>query len=189
MTNDSAVLAQQLAKVALGDRAALQRVYEMSSAHLFGVASRILNRRDMAEDVLQDAFISVWQNAVSYRASTSQPMTWLISIVRNKALDVLRSAPMRRETALPQNENGEALEIEDKQAAPLDLLMTAADALDIRVCLESLEAKQRQSLALAYYHGFSHSEVAGQMQAPLGTVKAWVRRGLERLKRCMENKA
>ena len=185
---DSEALAQQLARVALGDKVAFRRVYEMTSTHLFGIALRILNRRDAAEDVLQDAFVSVWHHAGIYNASTSQPMTWLISIVRNKALDVVRSAPVRRETALLQNEVGDYRDIADERPNPLELLMQATQSLAIQDCMESLDAAQRQSLALAYYHGLSHSEVAEQIHAPLGTVKSWVRRGLERLKHCMESR-
>lgn len=185
---DSEALAQQLARVAVGDKAAFRRVYEMSSRHLFGVALRILNRRDAAEDVLQDAFVSVWHHARSYNPMTSQPMTWLISIVRNKALDVLRSAPFRRETALSQNDEGGYCDLEDERPDPLELLIRATQSMAIKDCMESLDVAQRQSLALAYYHGFSHGEVAEQVKAPLGTVKSWVRRGLERLKQCMESR-
>jgi len=184
-TDQSRELQAQLARVALGDKAAFARVYQMTSAHLFGVAFRILNRRDAAEDVLQDAFVSVWQQAGNYQAATSQPMTWLISIVRNKSLDVVRSAAVRRETEMPVDEDGQEMEIEDDRPSPLGLLEQAADALGIRRCLEVLDASHRQCLALAYYHGMSHSEVAEHINAPLGSVKAWVRRGLERLKKCL----
>ncbi len=183
-----AELQAQLARVALGDRAAFERVYQMTSSHLFGVALRILNRQDAAEDVLQDAFVNVWHHAGSYQATAGQPMTWLISIVRNKALDMLRSAAARHETEMPLNEEGEELDVQDERPNPLGLLMQAADALAIRACLEALDAAHRQSLALAYYHGLSHSEVAAQMSAPLGSVKAWVRRGLERLKKCVDGR-
>lgn len=185
---DSEALAQQLAKVALGDRAAFRRVYEMTSRHLFGVALRILNRRDIAEEVLQDAFVNVWHHASSYTAASSQPMTWLISVVRNKALDVVRSAPVRRETTLPTREERNDDNIKDERPDPLEMLTQASESMMIRDCMESLEAVQRQSLALAYYHGLSHTEVAEQLKAPLGTVKSWVRRGLDRLKRCLESK-
>lgn len=188
MAGSSSVLQQDIARVALGDRAAFARVYQATSAHLFGVALRILNRRDAAEDVLQEAFMSVWHHAGSYQSAASQPMTWLISIVRNKALDVVRSAAVRHETQLSTDEDGEAVDIEDERPNPLALLTQAADTLAIRGCMEALDASHRQSLALAYYHGMSHSEVADHMRAPLGSVKAWVRRGLDRLKKCLENR-
>jgi RNA polymerase sigma-70 factor (ECF subfamily) len=186
--SDSDTLRQNLARVALGDRAAFQRVYEATSAHLFGVALRILNRRDLAEDVLQEAFVNVWHHAGSYQAAASQPMTWLISIVRNKALDFLRAGQRHEADSLDtgDDEDSPAREVADERPNPMQLLEQATDALQIRGCMDGLDASHRQSLALAYYHGMSHSEVAEHMRAPLGSVKAWVRRGLERLKRCLE---
>jgi RNA polymerase sigma-70 factor (ECF subfamily) len=189
--SDSSALQQDLARVALGDRAAFQRVYRATSAHLFGVALRILNRRELAEDVLQEAFVNVWHHAGSYQAQASQPMTWLISIVRNKSLDHLRSG-VRHEAESLDSDDGDdspARQIADDRPEPAQLLLQAADNLQIRGCMEGLEANYRQSLALAYYHGMSHSEVAEHLRAPLGSVKAWVRRGLERLKRCLESAA
>jgi RNA polymerase sigma-70 factor, ECF subfamily len=183
----SSELAEQLARVALGDHAALRRVYEMSSSHLFGVALRILGRRDLSEEVMQDAFVNVWNHAGSYRAAQSQPMTWLISIVRNKALDVVRSAVIRRETEMPMDEDGEVRDIADERPQALELLTQAAQTMRIRECLAALDASPRQCLALAYYQGMSHAEVAEHMNAPLGTVKTWVRRGMERLKHCLGN--
>lgn len=184
-SDQSRELQAQLARVALGDKAAFARVYQMTSSHLFGIALRILNRRDAAEDVLQEAFVSVWHQAASYQAATSQPMTWLITIVRNKALDVVRSAAARRETEMPVDEEGQAMDVADDRPNPLSLLEQAADALGIRRCMAALDAAHRQCLALAYYHGMSHSEVAEHVNAPLGSVKAWIRRGLERLKTCL----
>ena len=179
-------LSALLARVALGDRSAFARVYELTSAHLFGVALRILNRQELAEDVLQDAFVNVWNNAGSYSAAVAQPMTWLISIVRNKALDHLRSQQRHKAESLTAGDDeDDEMQIEDDRPDPLGLLTQAADALRIRDCLDTLDASHRQSLALCYYHGMSHSEAAEHLDAPLGTVKAWVRRGLERLKKCL----
>jgi RNA polymerase sigma-70 factor (ECF subfamily) len=185
---DSASLQQDLSRVSLGDRAAFQRVYRATSAHLFGVAVRILNRRDLAEDALQEAFVNVWHNAGSYQAATSQPMTWLIAIVRNKALDHLRAQQRHTADSIDETDEdgGTTIEIADERPNPMQLLVQATEGLRIRGCMEKLDASHRQSLALAYYHGMSHSEVAEQMRAPLGSVKAWVRRGLERLKKCLE---
>ena len=184
---DSAALQQDLSRTALGDRVAFQRVYRATSSHLFGVALRILNRRDLAEDALQEAFVNVWHNAASYQAAASQPMTWLIAIVRNKALDYLRSAQRHAADSLDESdEDGSTIDVVDDRPNPMQLLVQATEGLRIRACMDKLDASHRQSLALAYYHGLSHSEVAEQMRAPLGSVKAWVRRGLERLKKCLE---
>lgn len=190
MSDPSDLLREQLARVALGDRAAFRRVYDATSAHLFGVALRILNRRDLAEDVLQEAFVNVWHHAGSYQAAQSPPMTWLISIVRNRALDHLRAG--QRQVAASLDDAGadgdEARQVADERPDPMQLLLAAGDALAVRACLEAIDASQRQCLALAYYHGFSHSEVAEHLRAPLGSVKAWIRRGLERLKRCLDER-
>ena len=187
MVDASDLLRDHLARVALGDRAAMRKVYDATSAHLFGVALRILNRRDLAEDALQEAFVNVWHHAGSYRASQAEPMTWLISIVRNKALDHLRAGQRHAAESIDAaGDDHEARQIPDERPDPIQLLMAAGDALSIRACLETIEASQRQCLALAYYHGYSHTEVAEHLRAPLGSVKAWIRRGLERLRKCLD---
>ncbi len=186
MTNPSDRLGHDLSRVALGDRAALRRVYDATQAHLFGVALRILGRRELAEDVLQEAFVNVWQHAGAYQAAQGQPMTWLISIVRNKALDHLRITQRHIAASLDEGEGEELAELADERPTPMQLLMSAADQLAVRACMEAIEASPRQSLALAFYHGYSHSEVAAHLGAPLGSVKAWIRRGLERLKKCLD---
>jgi RNA polymerase sigma-70 factor, ECF subfamily len=187
-TDASIELGALLARVALGDRRAFQRVYALTSAHLFGVAVRILNRRELADDVMQEAFINIWHNAGSYSSTVAQPMTWLISIVRNKALDHLRSGQRHTADSLDNEDDGNDRQLQDERPDPLGLLTQALDAAHIRGCMATLDASHRQSLALAYYHGLSHAEVAERINAPLGTVKAWVRRGLERLKNCLNER-
>lgn len=186
---EAAALQDLLARVALGDREAFRRLYDATSASLFGVALRIVNRRDRAEEVLQDAFVSAWHRASSYQAQLAQPMTWLTAIVRNRALDELRSEARRRTESLDDAETGETREIEDDRPNPLGLLEQAADALAIRDCLDAIEGPQRQCLALAYYHGLTHSELSAHLGAPLGSVKVWLRRGLDKLKRCLDRLA
>ena len=154
---DTVELQRLLSRVALGDHKAFRALYDATSPSLFGVAIRILNRRDRAEEVIQDAFVNVWQRAASYSDAASQPMTWLTAIVRNRALDALRSESTR-----------------------------PVDEVRIRDCLGDIQGPQRQCLALVYYHGLSHSEVAARLAAPIGSVKVWIRRGLERLKRCLD---
>jgi RNA polymerase sigma-70 factor, ECF subfamily len=182
---DPAELQQLLARTALGDRAAFRRLYEATAPRLLGVALRLLNRRDHAEDVLQEAFVSVWHQAGSYTAAASAPMTWLTAIVRNRALDLLRGETRHPTETLDESEDGTHRQLPDDRPSPLGLLEQAADALHIRGCMEDIEGPQKQCLALAYYHGLSHSELAEHLGSPIGSVKVWLRRGLERLRRCL----
>jgi RNA polymerase sigma-70 factor, ECF subfamily len=177
-------LQELLAATARGDHDAFAQVHERTHAHLLGVALRILGRHACAEDALQEAFVSIWRNAGTYRPNVNgqdiQPMTWLITIVRNKALDSLRSRSRRGETELDEQAHDE----HGGAAAPsaLDLFGAATEALSLHACLGALDGTHRQSLALAYLQGLTHSEVASQMGAPLGSVKSWIRRGMDKLR-------
>ena len=185
--NDSAALDGLLARVGLGDRAAFQQLYSATSSRLFAVALRILGRRDLAEDVLKDAFVNVWHHAARYAAERSQAMTWLTSMVRNRALDLVRSPSYRSEhVQIGDSEEDPVMAIADDRPGPLALLLEAGDRLRLRGCLDALDSAQQKSIALAYYDGLSHTELARALGAPLGTVKAWVRRGLEKLRKCLE---
>jgi RNA polymerase sigma-70 factor (ECF subfamily) len=174
-----------LAQTALGDRRAFRRLYDATAPSLLGVALRILKRRDRAEDVLQEAFVNVWHNAGRYSAAASQPLTWLTAIVRNKALDMLRGEARHATDAL-DDESGETRDVEDEQPNPLGLLEEAVDRMRVRDCLAEIKGPQRQCLALAYYNGLTHAQLAAHMGAPIGSVKVWIRRGLDRLKRCLD---
>ena len=178
-------LAALLPRVALGDRAAFERLYRATCAHLLGVAFRILNNRERAEEVLQEAFMNVWHGAGGFDASVAGPMTWLINVVRNKAIDALRSGRMERASASTFDEEALAVAADATQQ-PQALLERSLEKLRIAACMGELGASQRQALALAYYRGMVHTEIAQALGAPLGTVKAWVRRGLDKLKACLE---
>lgn len=181
----NADLAALLARVALRDRAAFEAVYRATSAHLLSVAFRILNCRERAEEVLQEAFMNVWHNAGSFNPSVATPMTWLINIVRNKAIDALRSGRAEREATVELDDTI-ANTVADAGATPLQLLERNLAKLRIDGCMAALPVAQRQALALAYYGGLVHTEIAEALGAPLGTAKAWVRRGLDRLRGCLE---
>jgi len=181
----SANLAELLARVAMRDAAAFERLYRSTSAHLLGVAYRICHRRERAEELLQEAFISVWHAAGSYNAAIASPMTWLINIVRNKAIDAIRSGATERASTEPLDEQAHAVP-DDVAREPQRLLDEALAASRIAACMQELSAVQRQALALAYYRGMVHTEIATALGAPLGTAKAWVRRGLDKLKSCLE---
>ncbi len=187
MAADPARLAALLGRVALADPKAFEELYRLTSPHLFAVALRIVRERGAAEELLQDAYVSVWHHAGSYAAERAQPMTWLTAIVRNRCLDHVRkreldTVSMSRE---PEDEAPE-LDLPDGGPGPAELLVAGAEAHAIRDCLERLEGGSRQAIALAFFQGLSHGELARHLAQPLGTVKSWIRRGLERLKGCLE---
>jgi RNA polymerase sigma factor (sigma-70 family) len=179
----SARLMELLARTALADQSAFEQLYRMTSSHLYGVAMRILRESAAAEEVLQESFVNVWHHAGSYVAARSQPLTWLTSVVRNRCLDRLR----RRDVDTVNIDDEEhAMAIADRSPMPLELLLSGAEANAVRRCVETLDAGPKQAIALAFYQGLSHSELARHLKEPLGTVKSWVRRGLERLKACLD---
>ena len=187
-------LAQLLARSGLGDRAAFGRLYERSCGHLFAVVLRIQRDRALAEDLLQEVYVSVWKAAGSFDAARSQPLTWLTHIARHRAIDSLRRARTQPQMlSSSRDEDDERPDAADLMASdapgPLDLLGQASDARDLSQCMQHLSPPQRQSVALAFFDGLSHAEVAAQLQEPLGTVKSWVRRALASLKSCLERAA
>ena len=188
-------LAQHLSRAALGDRAAFKRLYEQTSGHLFAVLLRIQRDRTIAEDLLQEVYVNAWRAAGSFDASQAQPLTWLTHIARNKAIDSLRRAQAqpRLESVHADDDENERPDLDQRMAddgpGPAELLERASDARQLTHCMESLSAQQRQSVALAFFDGLSHAEVAEQLRQPLGTVKSWVRRALLSLKTCLERAA
>ncbi|MEO7057895.1 MAG: sigma-70 family RNA polymerase sigma factor [Caldimonas sp.] len=187
-------LSRLLARSSLGDRVAFATLYERTSPHLFAVVLRINRDKAQAEDILQEVYVNVWRAASSFDAAQSQPLTWLTSIARNRAIDSLRRvATQPKLRSLGPAGDGSDREdesvydtIADSAPGPLDLLSRAADARSLAVCMDRLSALQRQSVALAFYQGLSHAEVAEQLRQPLGTVKSWVRRALMTLKSCLQ---
>ncbi|WP_431103724.1 sigma-70 family RNA polymerase sigma factor [Roseateles noduli] len=175
-----------MARVALRDRAAFERLYRATSAHLFSIALRVLRDEGRADEVLQEAYVSVWQKAASYQSDAATPMTWMINIVRNRAIDALRAG--RNERASTVELNDEAMDVAaDAAGDPHVLFDQSLVKARIDDCMLGLPPAQRQALALAYYRGMVHTEIAEMLHSPLGTVKSWVRRGLEQLKSCLDN--
>ena len=173
-------LAALMARAAMRDRKAFAELYEATRSKLFAVSLRIVRERPLAEEVLQDSFVAIWNHAGDYAQAKSAPLTWMTAIVRNRSLDVVR-----RTRELADVDDTLAAALVDESAAPGPEAQARAAAHSLRRCLEELDAEQRQSIALAFFHGLSHSELALHLRKPLGTVKTHVRRGLMRLRDCL----
>jgi RNA polymerase sigma-70 factor (ECF subfamily) len=174
-----------LAACALNDRKAFSRLYSLTSAKLYGAVLRILVREDWAQDCLQEAYIKVWNNAGNYRAHLAAPLTWMSAIARNQALDLLR----KRKRELMESDDKGFPEQVDANPLPLDGLSQSEDGKRLQACLQLLKEKQRQVIALAYFKGLTHDELAAYTETPLGTIKTWIRRGLDQLRRCLDHDA
>lgn len=176
-----ALLSAALRRVAQGEQAALERVYEATSAKLFGICLRILNDRQEAEDVLQEVYLSVWRRAGSFEPARASPITWLATLARNRAIDRLRS--VRRAGVADRVES--ALDIADPDPGALAALEAGDDARRLAGCLGELEEKTSAAIRAAFFGGLSYSELADRSGVPLGTMKSWIRRGLMKLKDCL----
>jgi RNA polymerase sigma factor (sigma-70 family) len=175
-------LAAALARVAAGDRTALRIVYQDTSAKLFGVCLRILNDRSEAEDVLQDVYVTVWRKAGSFDPARASPITWLVAIARNRAIDRLRSSAASRRSEPIES----AEDVRDDAPAALDLVVAAEQQERLKACLGELEERHSAVIRSAFLDGVTYEQLAQRMEVPLGTMKSWIRRGLMKLRTCLE---
>lgn len=178
MTEPELAVETLIARTALGDRGAFQALYRATAARLFGLALLVVRRRDWAEDVMQEAFLAFWRRAGDFRPERGSGLGWMATIVRNRAIDRLRREP--RVAGEPDRE------APDPAPDALSRLVQSDEARRLAGCLGELDEQPRRVIALAFYEGLSHSELAARVGAPLGTVKSWIRRGLMRLKACFE---
>lgn len=174
-------LEQLLKGVADGDESAFAELYQATSAKLHAVALRILRSREMAEEVLQESYFRVWERARDYNPAIASPLTWLGTIVRNRALD-----EVRRRTARPAGDDSGLETIESEDEHPLDALERREDVERLLRCLEGLEAEKKEIVRLAYLDGMSREALAAKFGRPEGTIKTWLHRSLAQLKGCLE---
>lgn len=176
-------LADLIALMARGDRQAFATLYERTSPRLFTLALAVLRNRDSAQEVLQEAYISIWRAADRYHPSKGSVQVWLNVIVRNRCIDSLRQH---------QHEHDE-VSLVDWEAlvcdrpSPPQALQSQHEAEDLARCMAGLDAPQQRALTLAFFHGLSHRELAEQLNTPLGSIKSRVRRGLANLRRCLHH--
>ncbi|GAC16002.1 sigma-70 family RNA polymerase sigma factor [Aliiglaciecola lipolytica] len=165
-----------LKKVAVGDRAAFQKLYEATSAQLYAVSLKIMQNRDLAEDALQEAFIRIWHNAQEYTPAKGKVLTWMISIVRYRCFDALRFNKVRQ---------GNGLEQEEVLTSDDFVELTEIEKKQLDFCMDELESKQKQAIHLAFFGGLTHQEVSAHINSPLGSSKSLIRRGMQSLRRCL----
>lgn len=175
------LLAELMPRIASGDRAALRQLYQATSSKLFGVCLRILSDRDESEDVLQEVYLTIWRRADRFDAGRASVMTWISTIARNRAIDRLRArGPMA------YAEPVEELEIADPALPATALLEAAEQGGALAKCLSELDARTERVIRIAFFEGLTYEALATRLDTPLGTVKSWIRRGLIKLKGCLE---
>jgi RNA polymerase sigma-70 factor (ECF subfamily) len=180
--NPQAGLIRAMQRLRGGEQAALHEIYAATSAKLFGICLRILRDESEAEDALQEVYVSLWRGIARFDESRASPIAWLASFARNRAIDRLRRSGRSR-----QHEPIEAADTVP-DAAPLADALTEAgqERARVGVCLEQLERRQSDAIRAAFFEGASYPELATRAAVPLGTMKSWIRRGLARLKECLE---
>lgn len=185
-TADDATLARLLSRVALQDQAALRKLYQAAAGRLLAVANKLLGDRGVAEYVVQDTFVTLWTRAAQCPTLRASPMAWLTAITRHRAIDQLRRR--RPETPLQwQDAEGQERQHDTAGASgsPLDQSLARQAESALGICLGRIETEPRSALLLAYSEGLTHDQLAARLQRPLGTIKAWIRRSLQRLKDCL----
>ena len=183
----SAALAREklraaMVRLAEGDKDALEEIYASTRVKLFGICFRILGDRKEAEDALQDVYVNLWQRADRYDPDRASPISWLATFARNRAIDRLRTGKVRS-GAVPVEE---AAPLPD--AAPLAdaMLVDAERTAQIHTCLASLDENTRDNIRAAFFEGRTYAQLAEAADVPLGTMKSWIRRGLQKLRACLE---
>ena len=162
-----------LTRVALGDRTAFRELYTLTSGRLFAIAKSMLRQQAAAEDVLQDAYVKIWYSAAAFNPAKGEALAWMITILRNLAIDRLRKTP-------PTDTD------DDLGDTISDTPNLDEEHSRLQECLQALEASQRQSIFAAFFQGLTHMEISARFAEPIGTIKSRVRRGLSALKGCME---
>jgi RNA polymerase sigma-70 factor (ECF subfamily) len=171
---------EMIARMAMGDRQALSSLYAATSAKLFGIALRVLEDRQEAEDALQEIFVKVWNNAGRYQANGLSPMTWLITVTRNHAIDRLRARRGHRSTGLE-----ELVELADQGATPEEAAIASSMHGRIGVCLKTLPPDRAEAVCRAYLLGETYDDLARRYRVPLNTMRTWLRRSLLKLRECV----
>lgn len=175
-------LRDAMIRLADGDQSALEEIYSATRVKLFGICLRILGDQKEAEDALQDVYINLWQRADRYDPDRASPIAWLAAFARNRAIDRLRTGKVRS-GAVPVEE---AAPLADETPLADALLVDAEQAAQIHKCLGALDERTQGHIRAAFFEGRTYAQLAEAADVPLGTMKSWIRRGLMRLRACLE---
>lgn len=173
-------LALVLGRVAKRDRAAFATLYQATAPKLFGIVYRILCRRDVAEEVLQEVYVKIWERAADFNAEIASPITWMATIARNRALD-----EVRRGRAIPLDDVAELEQMAGEHEHPLADRERSEELARLQACLDGLDPDKREIVRLAHLHGMSRDALAERFKCPSSTIKTWLRRSLAQLKDCL----
>jgi RNA polymerase sigma-70 factor (ECF subfamily) len=186
--NERLEVERLLSRISLRDAASFKSLYAIVAPRLMAVAYRVLQNRALAEDVLQEVFIKIWNESVPRPPGQHKTLAWLCVTTRNRAIDVIRSKkPETPLSWLDDNGDEHFHDVTDDAHSPLEKLLAYEDEQRLGHCMARLENEPRQAVLLAFYEGLTHPQIATRMQRPLGTIKAWTRRSMQRLKDCMED--
>ena len=173
-------LVQWLNAVSQGDRAAFEQLYAATRAKLYGVVLRILRRHDLADEVMQEVYLKIWSGAGQFNPGLASPITWMVTIARNRAIDLVRK---RREVSI--EEEPKAMDVAADLPNPLARRELTEEVRRLMACIERLEPERQSLVLLAYRNGWSREQLAAKLGKPVNTIKTWLRRSLLEIRECL----
>ena len=182
---DQQILTELLARCGLKDQSALKILYQKLSPYLNQVAYNIVRSDDLSNEILQDVFVQVWNNASTYRPDKAKPLTWLTSITRYRAFDRLAKEKRHSENRATETEIDT---LDSESNSPEESVSHGQEHIDLKTCLQTLNERGRNCITLAYIQGYSRDELANKFNTNVNTIKSWLHRGAKRLKKCLEYK-
>jgi RNA polymerase sigma-70 factor (ECF subfamily) len=169
-----------MAAVAKGDRAAFERLYTATCAKLYGVVLRILRRSDLADEVIQETYLKIWGSAGQFDPALSAPITWMVAIARNRAIDLVR-----KKADVSLEETPDVLDVAAETPNPLAGREMTEDLRRLLACIGRLDEERRKLVLLAYYDGWSREQLATKFKKPVNTIKTWLRRSILEIRECL----
>lgn len=180
LMTDQSDIEDLLVRISKGERAAFAALFSAEASRLIAIAQRIVRRRDLAEEVVQDVFVTVWRKAELFDPDRGAALAWLTTMTRNRALNLIRN-----DARMDYLDSTTLADASDRELEALNAFDALAERNALRICLERLDEPKRRAILLCYVTGLNHGEAAATMKAPLGTVKAWIRRGVLALQECL----